>query len=372
MEALTQPVSQSLRQARPIAIETSCGVAAAAMRQSGVGLLPVIRDERYAGAVTEAGLGRALEAGVGLDDSIEPYIETPLTLPPYATGAEAMRHFESQPTPGAVIVDDGGVIWGLLFPSDLFPKPPVRLRPPSIGGMAAPFGVYLTSGIVTGGPNKWALMASGANLFLLLTVSRILAYGVQVFLTRRHVAGDVVEPVVLFLNFAAFAVLMRLSPISGYHAAEHQVVHAIERGEGLTLQTVARMPRVHPRCGTNLAAGVMLGSLVAGISQTYLGFPVEGGILLGLIVGLTFWRRVGSFAQYWITTRPASQKQLEAGIRSGEQLLQRYSTARNLRQNPWKSLWNSGLASVAAGGWLAGAAILLLFNQLGRLDVIIP
>ncbi len=32
------------------------------------------------------------------------------------------------------------------------------------------------------------------------------------------------------------------------------VVHAIEEGEDLTLEKVRPMPRVHPRCGTNLVA----------------------------------------------------------------------------------------------------------------------
>jgi uncharacterized protein YqhQ len=36
------------------------------------------------------------------------------------------------------------------------------------------------------------------------------------------------------------------------------VVHAIERGEPLVLEVVRRMPRVHPRCGTNLVAGIAL------------------------------------------------------------------------------------------------------------------
>jgi hypothetical protein len=272
--------------------------------------------------------------------------------------------------PGAVVVDDGGVVWGLLYPSDLFPKPTMRLRPTSIGGMAAPFGVYLTTGLVSGGPSKWALMASGANLILLLLIARILAYGSTILWGRWHFTASDLQGIGDFLTFLFFAILMRLAPISGYHAAEHQVVHAIERGENLNLETVKRMPRVHPRCGTNLATGVILGSFIA---FSRFGIPPEFAPLqeaLGVAVGLAFWRRAGALVQFWITTKPASQKQLEAGIRSGEQLLKRYSESHNLRPNPMRSLLSSGLLHVAFGAWLMGAGAVLLFNQLGRLDAL--
>ncbi len=347
MEALANPVSRSVRQVRSLGIEASCGVAATAFQKVGIGILPVIQDDKYVGVLTEEGLRRAIEDGVHLDSSIQPYIEDAFTIAPYATGAEALRHFETQSNPVAVVVDDGGVVWGLLFPSDLFPKPPVRLRPPSIGGMAAPFGVYLTTGITSGGTSKWGLVASGANLAILLLLGRIFAYGTVILLGKKLFSEIALENIGDVLTFAYFAILMRLAPISGYHAAEHQVVHAIERGENLTVESVSRMPRVHPRCGTNLAAGVILASLIAftnvGIPQDFL--PLQEAF--GVAVGLAFWRRAGAFAQYWVTTKPASKKQLEAGISSGEQLLQSYADSHNLRPNSWRSLVSSGLLQVA-------------------------
>jgi uncharacterized protein YqhQ len=40
------------------------------------------------------------------------------------------------------------------------------------------------------------------------------------------------------------------------------VVHAIERGEPLLAESVRAMPRVHPRCGTNIVAAAFLATTV--------------------------------------------------------------------------------------------------------------
>src|SRR2546423_10530097 len=60
------------------------------------------------------------------------------------------------------------------------------------------------------------------------------------------------------LPFPLFLLFVRALPLVQYHAAEHQAVHAMERGEPLDPEIVRRMPRVHPRCGTNIMAGGMV------------------------------------------------------------------------------------------------------------------
>ena len=370
MDALAQPVSNSLRPARVLGVDASCGAAAMAVRNAGGGLVPLTRDDVYVGVITEAGLRTALDGNASLDDPVEPFVEAALVLPPYASGADALRQFEGSPNPRAVIVDDGGVVWGLLFPSDLFPKPPARFHPSMIGGMAAPYGVHLTAGVVSAGPGKWALVATGACLFALLLVSRILAYGANLMLLHFAVKPATAETAANVLTFLLFAILMCLSPLAGYHAAEHQVVHAIERGETLSLKTVSRMSRVHPRCGTNIATGVLLAAVIFGAD---LNLPPALAMLqpvIAIAIGLVFWRRAGSLVQFWVTTRPASRKQLEAGIRSGEAVLAAYASARNLRANAWKSIWNAGMIQVGLGFMLVGFATAFFFNAIHRLDVI--
>ena len=221
------------------------------------GVVPLTRDEVYVGVITEDGLRAALDGNATLDDAIEPYLEAAIVIRPYASGADALRQFEGHSNPRAVIVDDGGVVWGLIFPSDLFPKPPARFHPSMIGGMAAPYGVHLTAGIVSAGPGKWSLVATGAFMSGLLLVSRIIAFGSDMLLVHYAVKPETAETVANILTALVFAVLLHLSPLAGYHAAEHQVVHAIERGESLSIKNVSRMSRVHPRCGTNLATGVL-------------------------------------------------------------------------------------------------------------------
>jgi hypothetical protein len=236
--------------------------------------------------------------------------------------------------------------------------------------MAAPFGVHLTAGIVSAGPGKWALVATGGFLSLLLLASRILAYGAHILLVQHSVKASTAETIANVLTFLTFAVLMRLSPLAGYHAAEHQVVHAIERGESLNLKTVSRMSRVHPRCGTNIATGVLLAATIFGAD---LNLPTALAMLqpvVAIVVGLAFWRRAGSLVQYWVTTRPATVKQLEAGVKSGDALLAAYASSRNLRPSPLKSIWNAGMVQVAVGFMIVGFSAAFFFNAIHRLDVI--
>lgn len=370
MDALTQPVTNSLRPVRVLSIDSSCGAASAAVRNAPGGLVPVTRDDAYVAAITESGLRAAIRDGAEPDASIEPYLEQAVVIAPYATGAEALRQFENVENPRAVVVDDGGVVWGVLYPSDLFPKPPPRFHPPGIGGMAAPIGVHLTAGVVSAGPGKWALVLTGAYLATLMLFARVLAFGIEHYFIDHVLRPQIASTVANLLSLLIFAILMRLSPLAGYHAAEHQVVHAIERGENLTMQTVKRMPRVHPRCGTNVATGVMLASLFFGVD---FGLPAAIAVvqpIVGIAIGLAFWRRLGSLVQYWITTKPPSQKQLAAGIKSGEKLLDTYKHAHNVRPNPWKSIWNAGMVHVAIGFVVVGYASAFFFNAIHRLEVI--
>ncbi len=48
----------------------------------------------------------------------------------------------------------------------------------------------------------------------------------------------------------------------GYHAAEHQTIHAFEHGAELTPENVARFPAAHPRCGTAFLLMVVLVAVV--------------------------------------------------------------------------------------------------------------
>ena len=136
---------------------------------------------------------------------------------------------------------------------------------------------------------------------------------------------------------------MRILPLSGYHAAEHMTVHAIEAGEELTPENVRRMPRVHPRCGTNLlaAAGVFI-ILTSRFSSSL-------SVLVALVVVAVGWRTVGGWLQYVVTTKNPSDRQLANGVAAGNELLRRFQEQPNLRVTGFQRIWNIGFMQTAAG-----------------------
>jgi uncharacterized protein YqhQ len=117
------------------------------------------------------------------------------------------------------------------------------------------------------------------------------------------------------------------------------------------------MPRVHPRCGTNLAAGV---GVFLGIFALVAIPDEQVRAILGALGALLLWRRVGSLLQYTITTRPPSKKNLESGIRAGRELLENYSQAKVVRPSIPLYIWSSGMLHVVAGTFLCGSLVQLV------------
>jgi hypothetical protein len=166
--------------------------------------------------------------------------------------------------------------------------------------------------------------------------------------------GGLVPPVRAFvaeaLPLLVFFGGMRLMPLAGIHAAEHKVVHAIERGEDLTPETVRRMPRIHPRCGTNIAVGA---TLFLGLGTTSWIASQELRLLFAAMATLMLWRPLGAVVQKYITTRPPTDRHIDMGIRSGKELLANYAKARTSVPSFGERLINSGLFHVIAGSLLA-------------------
>ena len=155
-----------------------------------------------------------------------------------------------------------------------------------------------------------------------------------------------------------FLSLVRLSPLAGYHAAEHQVVHAIERGQPLLTECVREMPREHPRCGTNFVAAALLFSLGGALT------PLLGALAypLGGLAALVWWRTLGGWLQRHFTTRPATDAQLDSGIRAARELLVRHARSER-NDTPLGRLWRSGMVHILLG-FLGGAGILALLTLL--------
>ncbi len=347
---LALPVGLLMRGTYTVEPFESIEVAVKKLRENGSTLLPIVEDSAFSGVVSERILVSALATGVEVSSPVSSVAHGCLTIQPSATGAEALRLMEEGGEQTLVVIDQNGRVIGILSAIDLYSKRTAPPRPPLVGGMATPFGVHLTTGGLRAGVSHWALISTGAVMFTLLIIGNLLGWAIVNGLDRFHPANWILTTLQAFLPLLFFAIGMRLIPLSGIHAAEHKVVHAIERGEELTPAVVRRMPRVHPRCGTNIAAGA---SLFIGLSNADFIPVQEFRFLIAGIATLAFWRPLGSWLQYWVTTKEPNDKQIALGIRSGKLLLEKFATQGSGSTSIAGRIFNSGLLHVIAGSLLA-------------------
>lgn len=338
----------------------------------GGGTLPVVdASGRLRGVVTPEALRPLLAAEASERALLGPVAE--YARQPEAVGhvtmsvAEVARVLATSGETTLFIVDDEGYYLGGISLTDLIAPLPVQPRPASVGGMATPWGVYLTNGALQAGAGNGALVMTGLLLGAMLAASvggvGLLAWGVEKMFhwplfalwtapQPAHITLDTLGWFLLqALALPLFFVLLRLLPLSGYHAAEHQAVHAMERGEPLHPEIVRRMPRVHPRCGTNLMAGGLVFTVVSQAVPAirFWGLDAADGAVLGAVVALFTWRRVGAFLQQHFTTRPATERQIMAGIAAAEDLERKFLFAPPHRPTLWRRLWCMGLPQTLFG-----------------------
>ena len=347
-DTLSMPVGALAAHNDPVQKGTSLRVAAHALAESGLHALPVADGRRVVGLIDEGALLQALGMGLDPNDPVEAVMDSdPAMLPPHATGAQALRIFDASGRHAIVVVDMDLQVVGLLTPSRLFHRPQASYRPQLVGGMATPFGVYLTNGVVGGGAKGIAIATSGMTLFGIFFVA---AFVVTAFANILKIDQDAHAGLLDFASMLLFLVGLRVIPLAGTHGAEHMVVHAIERGEELTPDVVRRMSRVHPRCGTNIAVGAMVFlSLFAWEWTRY----DEIRLMVAIFATLFLWKPLGSFVQYFFTTKPPNEGQLLSGIRAGKELLAASARAPYSRGNVLQRIYASGLLHVIAGATLA-------------------
>ena len=343
LDRLNQPAGRFMRPCPVAETFSSVAVAAERMESAGLAILPIVRDGRYVGVLTQA----AILASLSSDDSapVGDFARDWLSIPPYVTGAEAMRKLEAAGGTLVVVADDGEVC-GILTASAFLHSDHERVKLPIVGGMATPLGVYLTTGAVNAGRKGWNLVLTGVAMFSAMLFGEI----VVILLSPRLASSSPWQNVLELAPIFTLILMFRLFPLAGYHAAEHQVVHAIEQDEPLLTDVVRRMPRVHPRCGTNIGVGI---SLFLGISQSRWIPYDEIRLLVAVLFTMFFWRPIGSFVQLYITTKPASQKQIQSGIDAANELLLNFEQATQRKPTAVGRLLNSGILHVIAGSFLA-------------------
>ena len=355
----------------PLAPEDTLGRFLQTARHWPVTELPVVQDGKLLGVVSqESAIATLAEP---FPDSRDALLNRPLRdflQAPAAVASPTMTTLEvgllcaAHGMAQILVADDAGICHGLILYSDLIAPEMPRPKPPVVGGMATPFGVYLTDGTRQAGVGNFALIAQGAFMGLLLAITAeagdfALRYAAQHHLTGASLFAETrpgaATPLPNALAataaqigvFAAFMLLIRLTRVAGYHAAEHQTVHAMERDEPLLPEVVGRMPRPHPRCGTNLmAAGLIFTTLmtlctaIPGLGAAY---------LVPALITLFTWRRVGTFLQQHLTTRPASERELRSGIAAGEELLDKYYRSAPARVKFSRRIWCLGILQVLIG-----------------------
>lgn len=306
------------------------------------GAIPVLANGELCGLVSDREIAAGLVSPTPL--RVGDVMTTAMPIAPEdMTVASGLSLLSQTQFPALPVAGHDGRFLGTVGRSELLQIMFHRRRPKQVGGMATPLGVYLTDGTIRGGASDWALFTTGIFLFVGSMVAGIAAAGIALAWAKYGLPRVVsVIWIQTAVSVLAFALWFRLSWVAGYHAAEHQTVHALERNEPLTPERVAAMPRPHPRCGTNI---VVFFSLFSTLVWQLRIDPVAAGVS-----SLLVYKFLGQWVQQNVTTRPATTRQLKSGIHAAEQLLERFqSGAAPARFPGFSRLWNMGFVQVAMG-----------------------
>ncbi|MGQ9696427.1 MAG: DUF1385 domain-containing protein [Armatimonadota bacterium] len=332
-----------LRHVPPLRPDDTLGRALEMMRASGLHTLPVAENGTLKGVIRRQALhallrqqgeqGRARPVADLLELEYHP-------LPSPYSVEDALDAAASAPDGVLIAVDSVGGYHGVVTHADLLSLWTNAVRPQRIAGMATPIGVYLTTGTLRAGVGNLGLALTGVLLAVFYLVSDYAAARITASLGTEwslSLAGFTVREV---LPLALMLLLIRWSPLAAYHAAEHQTVSAIEQGEALVPEVVSRMPRAHPRCGTNVVVILVVFAAVQWVDP-----------YIALVTSLLAWRHLGRYLQQYITTRPASPKQLQKGLEAGQELLAKYreELVRAGGSSAIRRAWNLGWIQVLAG-----------------------
>ncbi|MFJ7976544.1 DUF1385 domain-containing protein [Peribacillus sp. NPDC096379] len=102
----------------------------------------------------------------------------------------------------------------------------------------------------------WALLRTifrTVILFITLTVAYLLIF-------RDDVNNEVINiPYQLIISILIFgALLIRFTPLSKYHAAEHMVANCYDNNEKLNVKNALKQSRVYANCGTNFVSFIVI------------------------------------------------------------------------------------------------------------------
>lgn len=370
-------VGHCARQVRVIEATDTLAKAANVLRLTAVPVVPVVRDGQIVGMMSQSRLSLN---GTSIDTPVERVmLPPPPPLPASMDSRDGLAIMEAAGLDVAPVVSASGELVGVVTRSDLLALASRTIRPRQCGGMATPLGVYLTTGTVRGGVGDLGLFLAGALMGLYALLSLALVFTAVWLIDERWNLGllsgfgvlpptglaTFYAPAALIAWLVIYALLFRNSVLAGYHGAEHMTVNAIEAGDDITAEQVARYSRVHPRCGTNLVV-VLLIFILAGEIWDMSGLALG---LLALLVVLTR-TSLGGITQRYLTTRPPTASELESGLRAGRELIERHQTAIGHPGGLLTRIWCMGLLQAMAGLLLASWAVTWLASLLGLSDLV--
>lgn len=250
----------------------------------------------------------------------------------------------------------------------------VSARRPRISGTALLSGLHLATGNYGTAP-WWQLFVSGLGIVGALSAALVLTYlelcaidhfahtsfALSLLGTSDEMGAGVLgymQIALQLLPLVNFLVVLRMSPLSGYHAAEHKVVSAVERFGDLRYDDVVEMPRAHPRCGTVLLFGVIPTLLIAW--PLFSRNPIAAVAVA--LIGWSLRYRVGYFIQQYLTTKPPTPHQLRTGIAAGQKLLASWQSNPDRQVSIARNIWTRGLPQMI-GGVIVGQYLLVAIYQ---------
>lgn len=184
------------------------------------------------------------------------------------------------------------------------------------------------------------LMVGGLFIALPLFVGDWLSGAWGLSRIGRNVAEGCARGAVFIAYLGCIGLWSDMARILAYHGAEHKTINAYESGLPMTVESVMKCTRLHPRCGTSFLLIVVIVSIVV--------FSVAGSggvlfriisriVLIPVVVGVSYefiramWKLGGAgrcvmapaMSLQYLTTREPSAEQVEVGIRSLETALDR-------------------------------------------------
>lgn len=250
-----------------------------------------------------------------------------------------------------------------IYPEWMQPDP-APTAAPRISGTAMPGGVFMSIGSArTAG--DFALIGTGLSIALLGSLGLVLTYIVSWVIEQLSalpltgmllMAAPEIDPAqapwlemgLNVLTFLSFLVLMRITPLSGYHAAEHKVIGAIEHFGELTVENARAMPRAHIRCGSNLLAGVLPLLLIAPPLFAISNIAAVAVVILGW----SFRFYTGFLIQQVFATREPSEREMRAGLEAGRKILRLWRESGDRAVPPLVSFWRRGMIQMFIGMFL--------------------